>query len=116
MVRAMNPGQLRLVEADILIIVQGSGKDTAVFDLRQQLLDIDAVIGGTVGREEVKGGGEEVTGAEDVTLLQMIASGGEFHEPMKEFGVLPGFVGDQFFEVVMALQKSAAVEELDPPL
>ncbi len=112
----MNLGQLRLVEADVLIIVQGAGEDTAVFDLHQQPFDIDAVIGGTAGREEVKGGGEKITGAEDVTLLQMIASGGELQEPMKEFGILPGFVGDQLFEVVMALQKGATVEELDPPL
>jgi len=65
----MNLGQVRLIEADILIIVQGAGEDTAVFDLRQQPLDIDAVIGGTAGDEEVDGGGEEITGPEDVTLL-----------------------------------------------
>ena len=112
----MNLGQVGLIEANILVIVERTGEDTAVFDLGQQPLDIDAVIGRTAGGEEVDGGGEEIAGAEDVALLQVVASGGKLHEPMKEFGILPGFVGDQFFEVVMALQKGAAVEELDPPL
>jgi hypothetical protein len=112
----MNLGQVRLIEADILVIVESIGEDTAAFDLGQQPLDIDAVIGGTAGGEEVDGGGEKITGAEDITLLQVVASGGKLHEPMKKIGILPGFVGDQFFEIVMAFQKGAAVEELDPSL
>jgi len=112
----MDAWQVRLIKANVLIVLEVISQAAAVFDLGEEALDIDAVIGGTAGRQEVKGGGEEITGAEDVTLLQMIASSGELHEPMKEFGILPGFVGDQLFEVVMALQKGATVEELDPPL
>ena len=65
----MNLGQVRLIEANILVIVERTGENTAVFDLGQQPLDIDAVIGWTAGDEEVDGGGEEITGTEDVTLL-----------------------------------------------
>ena len=61
-------GQLQLIEADILIIIEGIGKNATVFDLRQQPLDIEAVRGGAAGREEVDGGGEEIPGAEDVAL------------------------------------------------
>jgi hypothetical protein len=110
----MNLGQLQLIEADILIIVEGVGKDATVSDLRQQLLDIEAVIGGATGREKVDGGGEEIPGAEDVALPQMITSGGELHEPMEELAITPGFVGDQLLEIVMASQKGAAIEEVDP--
>jgi hypothetical protein len=108
--------QLGFIEANVLIIFEVVGQDMAVFDLRDQALDIDTMIRGATRIQEIDGGGQEVTGAEDIALLEMIACCREFHEAVEKFGALPRFEGDELFEIVMAFQIFAAVEELDPSL
>lgn len=108
--------QVSLIEADVFVVFETIRQHAAVFDLREQRLEINALTGGPAWGKEVDSGGQQVAGAEDVPLFEMIARRRQFHQAMETFGSLPRFEGDQLLEVVMTLQKFAAVEELDPPL
>jgi hypothetical protein len=104
------------IETDVFIILETIRQSAAMLDSSEQRLDIDALKGWTGGGEEVDSGGKQVAGTENIALRQVVTSRRQFHQAMEKFGSLPRFEGDEPLKVVMALQKFAAVEELNPPL
>ena len=112
----MNAWQVGFIEPDVFIVFERIGQDAALLDLYHQTLDIDALVGGATRRQKINRRREEVAGAEDVALLDVVASRCQFYQAMEKFSGLPRLEWDQLFEIVMASQKFATVEELDPPL
>jgi hypothetical protein len=112
----MNAWQVGFIEPDVLIVLERIGQDTAMFDLGEQTLHINRLKGRTTRSQEVDSGSKQVAGAEDIALLDMIASHGQFHQSMEKFRGLSRFKRDERFYVVMTLQKFTRVEELNPSL
>jgi hypothetical protein len=110
----VNPGQMSFIEAKILLILKSIGEDTTLFYLGEQAGDIDALINSSEGFQKIGGRGEQVTGAEDISLLEVITGRSQLHQTMEEFSRLAGFEGDQLLKIIVTLEKSTAVEELDP--
>jgi len=107
---------MSFVEADILIVFEGIRQHTAVLDLCQQILNIYAKLRGAQGAQQVNRRGQKISCAENIALLQMIAGSCQFDEAMDELTALAGFEWDELLKVVVALQKSTGIEELNPPL
>ena len=112
----MNAWQVGFIEPDVFVVFERIGQDAALVDLYHQTLDIDALVGGATRRQEIDRRSKEVAGAEDVALFDVVASRCQFHQAVEKLSGLPRLKGDELFEVVVALQKFATVEELDPPL
>jgi hypothetical protein len=113
---AMNAWQVGFIEPEVFVVVERIRQDAALVDLGHQPLNVDALIRGPTRGQQIGRGRQQVAGAEDVPLCEVVARCGQFHQTVEQFSGLPRFEGHALFKVVMTVQKCPAIEELDPTL
>src|SRR5215510_6908026 len=98
----MKTRQVGFIEPYVFVVFERIGQYTALVNLCHHAFDIDALKGRTTRRQEIDSRSEQVTGTENVTLFEVVASRRQFHQTVEKLSGLPRFERDQLFEIVMA--------------